>query len=65
MLESRDRQRGGRDLVGDYFTTLLRASASIFPVLADDRYRTAALSSTRSRKRLLDTAPRIAGVPIS
>ena len=49
---------------GDYFTTLLRGVGVQFPPLLTTGYRTALLSSDPAVHGLLDTAPRLAGIPI-
>ena len=49
---------------GDYFTTLLRGLAIEMPAWLTTGYRTALLSSNPAVSGLLDTAPRVAGVPI-
>ena len=49
---------------GDYFTTLLRGLAIELPPWLTTGYRTALLSSNPDVSGLLDTAPRLAGVPI-
>jgi APA family basic amino acid/polyamine antiporter len=49
---------------GDYFTTLLRGLAIDLPPWLTTGYRTALLSSNPDVNGLLDTAPRLAGVPI-
>jgi basic amino acid/polyamine antiporter, APA family len=49
---------------GDYFTTLLRGVSIQLPVWLTTGYRTALLSPTPEIHGLLDTAPRLAGVPI-
>src|SRR3954453_10089673 len=49
---------------GDYFTTLLRGFGLQLPAFLTTGYRTALLSATPEVHALLQTAPRIAGVPI-
>src|SRR2546427_8891552 len=49
---------------GDYFTTLMRGAGVQLPAFLTTGYRTALLSSDAAIHGLLDTAPRIAGVPI-
>ncbi len=49
---------------GDYFTTLLRGLGVDLPVYLTTGYRTALLSSNPAIHGLLDSAPRLAGVPI-
>jgi APA family basic amino acid/polyamine antiporter len=49
---------------GDYFTTLMRGVGVQFPLFLTTGYRTALLSSDPAMRGLLDTAPRIAGMPI-
>jgi basic amino acid/polyamine antiporter, APA family len=49
---------------GDYFNTLIRGVGIQLPVWLTTGYRTALLSSTPEIHGLLDTAPRLAGVPI-
>jgi len=49
---------------GDYFTTLLRGIGVTLPVWLTTGYRTALLSSNPDIHGLLDTAPRVAGVPM-
>jgi len=49
---------------GDYFNTLIRGVGIPLPVWLTTGYRTALLSSTPEIHGLLDTAPRLAGVPI-
>src|SRR5829696_8141391 len=48
---------------GDYFTTLLRGFNIELPVWMTTGYRTALLSSDPDVHRLLDTAPRVLGMP--
>jgi APA family basic amino acid/polyamine antiporter len=49
---------------GDYFTTLTRGVGINLPAWLTTGYRTALLSSNSDVQALLDTAPRIAGVPL-
>ena len=49
---------------GDYFNTLLRGVGVEFPQWLTTGYRTAALSANPEIHGLLDTAPRLAGLPI-
>src|ERR1700741_3706968 len=49
---------------GDYFTTLMRGAGVQLPQFLTTGYRTALLSSDPALHGLLDTAPRIAGVPV-
>jgi APA family basic amino acid/polyamine antiporter len=49
---------------GDYFTTLLRGFGLELPVWLTTGYRTALLSSNPDVHGLLQTAPRIAGLPL-
>jgi len=49
---------------GDYFTTLLRGFGIDLPVWLTTGYRTAALSSNPAVHGLLDTAPRLLGLPL-
>jgi basic amino acid/polyamine antiporter, APA family len=49
---------------GDYFTTLLRGFGIDLPVWLTTGYRTAALSSNPAVHGLLDTAPRLLGMPV-
>jgi basic amino acid/polyamine antiporter, APA family len=49
---------------GDYFTTLLRGADITMPLWLTTGYRTALLSSNPDVHGLLETAPRLAGVPI-
>ena len=49
---------------GDYFNTLLRGFGTGLPVWLTTGYRTALLSADPQINGLLDTAPRIAGIPI-
>lgn len=49
---------------GDYFTALARAGGISLPEFLTTGYRTALLSSRPEVRALLDTAPRIAGIPI-
>jgi APA family basic amino acid/polyamine antiporter len=49
---------------GDYFNTLLRGVGVQLPMWLTTGYRTALLSSTPEIHGLLDTAPRLAGMPI-
>ena len=49
---------------GDYFTTLLRGVGLQLPVWMTTGYRTALLSSDPAVHGLIETAPRVAGVPI-
>jgi APA family basic amino acid/polyamine antiporter len=49
---------------GDYFTTLLRGVGIDLPAWLTTGYRTALLSSSPSLQELLQTAPRVAGIPI-
>ena len=48
----------------DYFETLMRGIGVEFPVWLTTGYRTAALSSDPAVHGLLDTAPRLMGIPI-
>ena len=48
---------------GDYFTTLLRGFGIELPVYLTTGYRTALLSSNPQLHGLLDTAPRVLGMP--
>src|SRR4029453_4205874 len=48
---------------GDYFTTLLRGFGIELPVYLTTGYRTALLSSNPQLHGLLDTAPRVLGIP--
>jgi len=48
---------------GDYFTTLLRGFGIELPVYLTTGYRTALLSSNPQLHGLLDTAPRMLGIP--
>ena len=48
---------------GDYFTTLLRGFGIELPVYLTTGYRTALLSSDPQLHGLLDTAPRVLGMP--
>ena len=50
---------------GDYFTTLLRGFGIELPAYLTTGYRTALLSSNPAVHGLLDTAPRVAGRPVS
>lgn len=49
---------------GDYFETLMRGIGVTFPEWLTTGYRTAALSADPQVRGLLDTAPRLIGVPI-
>jgi len=49
---------------GDYFTTLLRGFGVDLPVWLTTGYRTAALSSNPAVHGLIDTAPRLFGLPV-
>jgi len=49
---------------GDYFTTLLRGAGVVPPVWLTTGYRTALLSSDPAVHGLIDTAPRLGGLPI-
>src|SRR5688500_11682764 len=49
---------------GDYFNTLLRGFGTELPIWLTTGYRTALLSSDPQINGLLNTAPRIAGIPI-
>src|SRR5437016_9088854 len=49
---------------GDYFNTLLRGFGANLPVWMTTGYRTALLSPDPKIHGLLDSAPRIAGIPI-
>ncbi len=49
---------------GDYFTTLLRGFGLDLPVWLTTGYRTAALSSNPAVHGLIDSAPRLLGVPL-
>jgi basic amino acid/polyamine antiporter, APA family len=49
---------------GDYFNTLLRGFGVELPVFLTTGYRTALLSSNPAINGLIDSAPRIAGIPI-
>jgi len=49
---------------GDYFTTLLRGIGLDLPAWLSTGYRTALLSATPDVHGLLDTAPRVLGVPV-
>jgi APA family basic amino acid/polyamine antiporter len=49
---------------GDYFTALARSGGIALPEFLTTGYRTALLSSRPEVRALLDTAPRIAGIPI-
>jgi APA family basic amino acid/polyamine antiporter len=49
---------------GDYFTTLLRGIGLELPVYLTTGYRTALLSANPAIHGLLDSAPRVAGIPI-
>jgi len=49
---------------GDYFNTLLRGFNVALPVWLTTGYRTALLSSDPQVHALLETAPRVAGIPI-
>ena len=49
---------------GDYFTTLLRGFGLDLPVWLTTGYRTAALSSNPAVHGLVDTAPRVLGLPL-
>jgi APA family basic amino acid/polyamine antiporter len=49
---------------GDYFTTLIRGVGVDLPVWLTTGYRTALLSSNPGVHGLLETAPRLAGIPV-
>jgi APA family basic amino acid/polyamine antiporter len=49
---------------GDYFTTLMRGFGVDLPIYLTTGYRTALLSSNPAVHGLLDTAPRLAGMPV-
>ena len=49
---------------GDYFTTLLRGTGLTMPVWLTTGYRTALLSSDPAIHGLLQTAPRVLGIPL-
>ncbi|MFN2447703.1 MAG: amino acid permease [Vicinamibacterales bacterium] len=49
---------------GDYFTTLLRGFSIELPVWLSTGYRTALLSANPDVRGLIDTAPRVFGVPL-
>ena len=49
---------------GDYFNTLMRSFGVNLPVFLTTGYRTALLSSVPEVHALLDTAPRLFGVPV-
>jgi APA family basic amino acid/polyamine antiporter len=49
---------------GDYFMTLMRGAGIDLPVWLTTGYRTALLSSNPEVHGLLETAPRVAGIPI-
>src|SRR6186997_536645 len=49
---------------GDYFTTLLKGIGVTLPVFLSTGYRTALLSSDPAIHGLLESAPRVAGVPL-
>ena len=49
---------------GDYFTTLLRGIGLNLPAWLSTAYRTALLSGDPAVHALLDTAPRVAGLPV-
>lgn len=49
---------------GDYFTTLLRGFGVDLPAWLTTGYRTAALSSNPAVHDLIDTAPRLLGIPV-
>jgi APA family basic amino acid/polyamine antiporter len=49
---------------GDYFTTLIRGAGLQLPVWMTTGYRTALLSSDPAVHGLIETAPRVAGLPI-
>jgi basic amino acid/polyamine antiporter, APA family len=49
---------------GDYFTTLLRGFGVDLPVWLTTGYRTAALSSNPAVQGLIDSAPRLLGLPL-
>jgi basic amino acid/polyamine antiporter, APA family len=49
---------------GDYFTTLLRGFGVELPVYLTTGYRTALLSANPAVSGLIDSAPRVAGIPI-
>ena len=49
---------------GDYFNTLLRGAGINVPAFLTTGYRTALLSSDPAIRALIDTAPRVLGIPI-
>ncbi|NOT27427.1 MAG: amino acid permease [Acidobacteria bacterium] len=49
---------------GDYFTTLLRGLGLDLPLWLTTGYRTAVLSPNPALHTLIETAPRVAGIPI-
>src|SRR5262245_32671907 len=49
---------------GDYFTTLMRGVGVDLPAWLTTAYRTALLSGTPEIHSLIETAPRIAGIPV-
>src|SRR4026208_1974354 len=49
---------------GDYFTTLLRGMGVQLPLFLTTGYRTALLSADPAIHGLLDSAPRVAGIPM-
>jgi APA family basic amino acid/polyamine antiporter len=49
---------------GDYFTSLLRSFGVEFPIWLTTGYRTALLSPNPALHGLLDSAPRVAGIPV-
>jgi basic amino acid/polyamine antiporter, APA family len=49
---------------GDYFTTLIRGLGVDLPVFLTTGYRTALLSANPDVHALIDTAPRVLGVPL-
>ena len=49
---------------GDYFMTLVRGAGIDLPIWLTTGYRTALLSANPDVHALLDTAPRLAGIPI-
>jgi basic amino acid/polyamine antiporter, APA family len=49
---------------GDYFMTLMRGAGIDLPAWLTTGYRTALLSSNPDVQALLDSAPRVAGIPI-
>jgi APA family basic amino acid/polyamine antiporter len=49
---------------GDYFNTMLRGSGIHLPAWITTGYRTALLSADPAVHRLIETAPRLAGIPV-